>query len=108
VKGLKSKANPAGTWTAWKSALSSISERASSTTVAGLRTRVRNCGGYSTTHSMAWQVVDAQKAFDHAVSKGATPYTDPDKTMDVPAILGIGGSLIYFIGNHPIFNGIWS
>ncbi len=50
--------------------------------------------------SMAWRVVDAQKAFDHAVSKGATPYTDPDKTMGVPAILGIGGSLIYFIDQY--------
>ena len=50
--------------------------------------------------SMAWRVVDAQKAFDHAVSKGATPYSDSDKTVDVPAILGIGGSLIYFIDQY--------
>ncbi len=50
--------------------------------------------------SMAWRVVDAQKAFDYAVSKGATPYIDPDKTMNVPAILGIGGSLIYFIDQY--------
>ena len=47
--------------------------------------------------SMAWRVVDAQKAFDHAVEKGATPYAAEDKTMNVPAILGIGGSLLYFI-----------
>jgi len=46
--------------------------------------------------SMGWRVVDAQHAFDHAVSKGAEPYTGP-KTMDVPTIKGIGGSLIYFI-----------
>ncbi len=50
--------------------------------------------------SMAWRVVDAQKAFDYAISKGATPYIDSDKTMDVPAILGIGGSLIYFIDQY--------
>mgnify|MGYP001545400312 FL=1 len=25
--------------------------------------------------SMGWRVADAQKAFDHAVGKGATPYT---------------------------------
>ncbi|WP_457647004.1 4-hydroxyphenylpyruvate dioxygenase family protein, partial [Profundibacter sp.] len=50
--------------------------------------------------SMAWRVVDAQKAFDHAVSKGAEPYTGDGKTMDVPAIMGIGGSLLYFIDQY--------
>ncbi len=50
--------------------------------------------------SMGWRVVDAQKAFDHAVSKGAEPYEGDDKTMDVPAIKGIGGSLIYFIDQY--------
>lgn len=50
--------------------------------------------------SMAWRVVDAQHAFDHAVSKGAEPYTGAGKTMDVPAIVGIGGSLIYFIEDY--------
>ena len=50
--------------------------------------------------SMGWRVVDAKHAFDHAVSKGAEPYTGDDKTMDVPAVLGIGGSLIYFIDSY--------
>lgn len=50
--------------------------------------------------SMGWRVVDAQNAFDHAVSKGATAYNGPGKTMDVPAIEGIGGSLIYFIDRY--------
>ena len=50
--------------------------------------------------SMAWRVVDAQHAFDHAVSKGAVPYSGDDKTMDVPAIEGIGGSLIYFVDQY--------
>lgn len=50
--------------------------------------------------AMAWRVVDAQKAFDYAVSKGAVPYTAADKSMDVPAILGIGGSLLYFIDQY--------
>lgn len=50
--------------------------------------------------SMGWRVVDAQHAFDHAVSKGAEPYEGPGKTMDVPAIVGIGGSLIYFIDKY--------
>ena len=47
--------------------------------------------------SMAWRVVDAKHALTHAVSKGAEEYTGDDKMMDVPAIVGIGGSLIYFI-----------
>lgn len=50
--------------------------------------------------SMAWRVADAQRAFDHAVAHGATPYTGADKTMNVPAIEGIGGSLLYFIDQY--------
>lgn len=47
--------------------------------------------------SMGWRVVDADHAFRHAVAKGATPYEGPGKALDVPAIVGIGGSLIYFV-----------
>lgn len=50
--------------------------------------------------SMGWRVVDAQHAFDHAVKNGATPYQGDGKLMDVPAIVGIGGSLIYFIEEY--------
>ncbi|SPH24932.1 4-hydroxyphenylpyruvate dioxygenase [Defluviimonas aquaemixtae] len=50
--------------------------------------------------SMAWRVVNAKHAFDHAVAKGAEPYEGDDKTMNVPAIRGIGGSLIYFIDQY--------
>ena len=50
--------------------------------------------------SMAWRVVDAAHALRHAVSKGAEEYTGPGKVMDVPAIKGIGGSLIYFIDTY--------
>ncbi|RVT85643.1 4-hydroxyphenylpyruvate dioxygenase [Rhodobacteraceae bacterium CCMM004] len=50
--------------------------------------------------SMAWRVVDAEHALKHAVSKGAEEYTGPGKTMDVPAIVGIGGSLIYFVEDY--------
>ena len=50
--------------------------------------------------SMAWRVVDAKHAFAHAVAKGATPYDGPGKSVDVPAIVGIGGSLIYFIDKY--------
>ena len=50
--------------------------------------------------SMAWRVADAAHALTHAVAKGAEEYTGPGKTMDVPAIRGIGGSLIYFIDQY--------
>ncbi|MBF9049209.1 4-hydroxyphenylpyruvate dioxygenase [Roseobacter sp. HKCCD9010] len=50
--------------------------------------------------SMAWRVVDAEHALKHALSKGAEEYTGADKTMDVPAIIGIGGSLIYLIDQY--------
>ena len=50
--------------------------------------------------SMAWRVVDAKHAFEHAVSKGAVPYAGDDKTLDVPAIVGIGGSLLYFVDRY--------
>jgi len=47
--------------------------------------------------SMAWRVVDAKHAYTRAVSMGAEPYDAADKVLDVPAIRGIGGSLIYFV-----------
>ncbi len=46
--------------------------------------------------SMAWRVADARHAYERAVSLGAEPYERPGKTLDWPAIVGIGGSLIYF------------
>ena len=56
--------------------------------------------------SMAWRVVDAKHAFEHAVRRGAQPYAGSDKILEVPAIKGIGGSLLYFVdrygaGNSP-------
>ncbi len=50
--------------------------------------------------SMGWRVVNAQGAYDHAVSCGATPYDAADKALDLPAIVGIGGSLIYFTQDY--------
>jgi 4-hydroxyphenylpyruvate dioxygenase len=50
--------------------------------------------------SMAWRVVDARHAYEHAVAKGATPYDADDRVMDLPAIVGIGGSLIYFTDQY--------
>ena len=45
-------------------------------------------------------MVDARHAFEHAVAKGATPYEGDDKALDVPAIVGIGGSLLYFVERY--------
>ncbi|MEO0381155.1 MAG: 4-hydroxyphenylpyruvate dioxygenase [Pseudomonadota bacterium] len=50
--------------------------------------------------SMGWRIVDAQAAFARALSLGATPYEGADKVLDVPAIYGIGGSLIYFVDQY--------
>ena len=52
--------------------------------------------------SMAFRVVDAQKAHDRAVALGAeSADVDPSgKTLDVPAIKGIGGSLLYFVDRY--------
>lgn len=52
--------------------------------------------------SMAFRVVDAQRAYERAISLGAEP-ADIDavqKTLDVPAIKGIGGSLLYFVDRY--------
>jgi 4-hydroxyphenylpyruvate dioxygenase len=50
--------------------------------------------------SMAWRVVHAQHAFEHAVKNGAEPYTGNDTTLEVSAIKGIGGSLLYFVDRY--------
>ncbi|MEL7166477.1 MAG: 4-hydroxyphenylpyruvate dioxygenase, partial [Pseudomonadota bacterium] len=50
--------------------------------------------------SMGWRVVDAQHAFERAVQLGATPYEGGGKVLNVPAIYGIGGSLIYFVDQY--------
>ncbi len=50
--------------------------------------------------SMAWRVVDAQHTLQRALERGATEYTGNGKALDVPAIEGIGGSLLYFIETY--------
>lgn len=50
--------------------------------------------------SMGWRVVDAVHAFNHAVKNGAEPFEGSEKTLDLPAIRGIGGSLIYFTDRY--------
>lgn len=50
--------------------------------------------------SMGWRVADAQHAFEHAVARGGVPYEGTGKALDVPAIMGIGGSLLYFVDQY--------
>jgi 4-hydroxyphenylpyruvate dioxygenase len=52
--------------------------------------------------SMAFRVVDAKQAYARALSLGAEPASaaSGSQTLDVPAIQGIGGSLIYFIDTY--------
>jgi 4-hydroxyphenylpyruvate dioxygenase len=52
--------------------------------------------------SMAFRVVDAQQAYERALSLGAEPagIESAQKTLDVPAIKGIGGSLLYFVDRY--------
>ncbi|MEM1430441.1 MAG: 4-hydroxyphenylpyruvate dioxygenase [Pseudomonadota bacterium] len=50
--------------------------------------------------AMAWRVVDAQHALKCARDYGAAEYTGNDKSLDVPAVVGIGGSLLYFVEDY--------
>ncbi|KIZ33030.1 MULTISPECIES: 4-hydroxyphenylpyruvate dioxygenase [Rhodopseudomonas] len=52
--------------------------------------------------AMAFRVVDANKAYARALALGAEPAEAgaAQKTLDVPAIKGIGGSLLYFVDRY--------
>jgi 4-hydroxyphenylpyruvate dioxygenase len=53
--------------------------------------------------AMAFRVKDAQKAFDRAVAKGAKPFLESKIGKDelkIPAIYGIGDSLLYFVDRY--------
>jgi 4-hydroxyphenylpyruvate dioxygenase len=52
--------------------------------------------------SMAFRVVDARQAYERALSLGAeaADISAAQKTLDVPAIKGIGGSLLYFVDRY--------
>ena len=52
--------------------------------------------------AMAFRVVDARHAFERAVSLGAEPYktrVGPGE-LQIPAVKGIGGSLLYFVDRY--------
>ena len=52
--------------------------------------------------AMAFRVRDAAKAFDHALELGATPVTGTVGPMElnIPAIEGIGGSIVYLVDRY--------
>ncbi|WP_449256405.1 4-hydroxyphenylpyruvate dioxygenase [Bosea sp. (in: a-proteobacteria)] len=50
--------------------------------------------------AMAWRVVDARQALKRALALGAEEYAGPGKSLDVPAVIGIGGSLLYFVDRY--------
>jgi 4-hydroxyphenylpyruvate dioxygenase len=50
--------------------------------------------------AMAWRVVDADHALQRAIALGAKEYTGDGKSIDAPAVFGIGGSLLYFIDTY--------
>src|SRR6476661_9420177 len=54
--------------------------------------------------SMAFRVVDARRAYERAISLGAEPaeISSAQKTLDVPAIKGIGGSLLYLVDRYGV------
>ena len=59
--------------------------------------------------AMAFRVRDAARAFERAVGLGARPVSSPVGPMElnIPAIEGIGGSLVYLVdryGDHTIYD----
>lgn len=46
-------------------------------------------------HAMAFEVADGLAAFDEAVRRGASPVDPVELALDIPAVEGIGGTLIY-------------
>ncbi|AXC49204.1 4-hydroxyphenylpyruvate dioxygenase [Paracoccus suum] len=57
--------------------------------------------------AMGWRVVDAAHALRRAVDLGAIEYTGPSKVLDAPAVIGIGGSLLYFIEKYDDAGSAW-
>ncbi|MGL4635774.1 MAG: 4-hydroxyphenylpyruvate dioxygenase [Beijerinckiaceae bacterium] len=53
--------------------------------------------------AMAFRVVDAKAAYERAIALGAEPFQGKVGPMElnIPAIVGIGGSLLYFVDRYP-------
>jgi 4-hydroxyphenylpyruvate dioxygenase len=52
--------------------------------------------------AMAFRVADARLAYDRALALGAQPgpVTAGPMELNIPSIVGIGGSLIYLVGRY--------
>lgn len=59
--------------------------------------------------AMAFRVADARQAYERAVSLGAEPYSGKVGPMElnIPAVRGIGGSLLYFVDRYGAKGSIW-
>lgn len=59
--------------------------------------------------AMAFRVVDAKHAFERALALGAEPFAGAVGPMElsIPAIRGIGGSLLYFVDRYGENGSIW-
>lgn len=59
--------------------------------------------------AMAFRVADAQQAYERAISLGAEPYFGKAGPMElnIPAVRGIGGSLLYFVDRYGPKGSIW-
>jgi 4-hydroxyphenylpyruvate dioxygenase len=66
----------------------------------------RDPGSYATRHraehgpgvtALGFAFADPRAAFDAAVRRGATPFAERGASFDAPAIVGVGGTLIYFV-----------
>ena len=60
--------------------------------------------------AMGWRVNNAQFAFEEAVRRGARPFEGDEftKSVQAPAVYGIGDSLIYFIDETNDFKTLYS
>jgi 4-hydroxyphenylpyruvate dioxygenase len=60
-------------------------------------------------NAMAFKVQDAQFAYSEALKNGAEEATEEGRSMggDVPAIKGIGGSLLYFVDNSDFYDDVF-
>jgi 4-hydroxyphenylpyruvate dioxygenase len=70
--------------------------------------------GFSEAHgpcacAMGFRVVDAARAYQRALALGAEPFHGPVGPMElnIPAIRGIGGSLVYFVDRYGAAGSIW-
>jgi 4-hydroxyphenylpyruvate dioxygenase len=59
--------------------------------------------------AMAFRVVDAKYAYERAIALGAEPFVGKVGPMElaIPAIKGIGGSLLYFVDRYGDKGSIW-